>query len=55
MEPSNIGPHGNVYLEDYQQVSGDTPLLPFRKTAADFWSPNACRNTTGLGYAYPET
>jgi len=55
MEPSNIGPHGNVYLEDYQEVSGDTALLPFRKTAAEFWSPNACRNTTVLGYAYPET
>jgi len=55
MEPSNIGPHGNVYLEDYQEVSGDTDLLPFRKTAGEFWSPNACRNTTVLGYAYPET
>ncbi|KAE8841312.1 hypothetical protein HRS9122_05438 [Pyrenophora teres f. teres] len=55
MEPSNIGPHGNVYLEDYQEVNGDTDLLPFRKTPGEFWSPNACRNTTVLGYAYPET
>ncbi|KAI1583306.1 hypothetical protein PtrARCrB10_03282 [Pyrenophora tritici-repentis] len=55
MESSNIGPHGNVYLEDYQEVNGDTSLLPFRKTPGEFWTPNACRNTTVLGYAYPET
>ncbi|RMZ66918.1 tyrosinase [Pyrenophora seminiperda CCB06] len=55
METSNIGSHGNVYLEDYQEINGDTDLLPFRKTPNEFWSPNACRNTTVLGYAYPET
>ncbi|KAF1937431.1 tyrosinase [Clathrospora elynae] len=55
MEPSNIGPHGNVFLEDYQTVSADTPLLPFRKASGDFWTLNDCRETAVLGYAYPET
>jgi tyrosinase len=55
MESSTIGPHGNVYLEDNQVVDASTPLLPFRKTPGEFWTFNDCRNTTVLGYAYPET
>jgi hypothetical protein len=55
MEPSTIGPHGNVYLEDNQVVDASTPLLPFRKTPAEFWSFNDCRETAVLGYTYPET
>jgi tyrosinase len=55
MEPSTIGPHGNVYLEDNQVVDASTPLLPFRRTPGEFWTFNDCRDTTVLGYAYPET
>jgi tyrosinase len=55
MEKSNIGPQGNVYLEDYQTVDANTGLLPFRKTPGNFITFNDCRNTTVLGYAYPET
>jgi tyrosinase len=55
METSNIGSHGNVFLEDHQNVSADTELLPFRKTPGTFLTFNDCRNTTTLGYAYPET
>jgi tyrosinase len=55
METSNIGSHGNLFLEDYQNVSADTKLLPFRNTTGTFLTFNDCRNTTTLGYAYPET
>ncbi|KAI4688971.1 hypothetical protein J4E81_007688 [Alternaria sp. BMP 2799] len=55
MEKSSIGPHGNVYLDDYQDVDANTELLPFRKDPGKFMTFNDCRNTTVLGYAYPET
>jgi tyrosinase len=55
METSNIGPHGNVYLEDFQDVSADTALMPFRKAPGGFLTFNDCRDTTVFGYAYPET
>ncbi|KAF1830624.1 Di-copper centre-containing protein, partial [Decorospora gaudefroyi] len=55
MESSNIGPHGNVFLEDNQAVDANTPLLPFRKDGDSFWTFNDSRNTSVLGYAYPET
>jgi tyrosinase len=55
MEPSTIGPHGNVYLENNQVVDASTKLLPFRKTPGEFWTFNDCRETTVLGYVYPET
>ncbi|CAN9380981.1 unnamed protein product [Alternaria alternata] len=55
MQPSNIGPHGNVYLEDYQTVSADTELVPFKKAPGQFLTFNDCRNTSIFGYAYPET
>jgi tyrosinase len=55
MEPSTIGPHGNVYLENNQLVDASTKLLPFRKTPGEFWTFNDCRDTTVLGYTYPET
>ncbi|KAL1795189.1 hypothetical protein ACET3X_007005 [Alternaria dauci] len=55
MKPSNIGPHGNVYLEDFQTVSADTDLMPFRKAPGQFLTFNDCRNTTVFGYVYPET
>ena len=55
MTPSNIGPNGNVFLENDQTVTADTPLLPFRREWGDFWTTNSCRDTTVLSYAYPET
>ncbi|KAI4680296.1 uncharacterized protein J4E84_007944 [Alternaria hordeiaustralica] len=55
MEKSSIGPHGNVYLDDYQDVDANTELLPFKKDPGKFLTFNDCRNTTVLGYAYPET
>ena len=53
--PDNIGNSGNVFLEDEQMVDADTELLPFRKRDGGFWTTNDARNTTTLGYAYPET
>jgi tyrosinase len=55
MGTSNIGGNGNVFLTDYQDIDANTPLLPFRRTADAFWTMNDCRDTTVLGYAYPET
>ncbi|USP76847.1 uncharacterized protein yc1106_04121 [Curvularia clavata] len=55
MQPSNVGTQTNVFLADNQQITADTPLLPFRKDANTFWTTNACRDTTSLGYSYPET
>lgn len=52
---SNVGTQTNVFLADNQQISADTPLLPFRKDASSFWTTNACRDTASLGYTYPET
>lgn len=55
IESSNVGTNGNVFLENGQDVDGDTELLPFRKKSGSFWTTNDCRNTTVLGYAYSET
>lgn len=55
MQPTTIGTQGNVFLEDGQQITADTELIPFRKSPGAFWTTNDCRNTTVLGYAYPET
>ncbi|KAL6159798.1 hypothetical protein ACJQWK_06164 [Exserohilum turcicum] len=55
METSSIGNQGNVFLEDDQEISADTELLPFRQRPGKFWTTNECRDTAVLGYAYPET
>jgi tyrosinase len=55
MEPANVGDAGNVYLENYQTVDGNTELLPFRKSSGSFWTTNEIRSTETFGYAYPET
>ena len=51
----NIGNTGNVWLESDAKVDANTELLPFRKKSGGFWTTNDVRNTTTLGYAYPET
>ncbi|KAF2831707.1 Di-copper centre-containing protein [Ophiobolus disseminans] len=51
----NIGLTGNVFLLDNTNVDANTELLPFRKASGGFWTMNDARNTTTLGYAYPET
>jgi tyrosinase len=53
--PQDIGSAGNVWLENGQTVSADTPLLPFRKASGGFWTTNDARDTRSFGYAYPET
>ena len=36
-------------------TGADTPLTPFHRNAAgDFWTSNLVRNTSALGYTYPE-
>jgi hypothetical protein len=46
LNPENIGPNGNVFLEDYQIVDGDTQLLPFRKPDDNgFWTTNDVQDT----------
>jgi tyrosinase len=56
LNPENIGPNGNVFLEDNQIVDGDTQLLPFRKPDGNgFWTTNDVHDTRVFGYAYPET
>ncbi|KAF2847615.1 Di-copper centre-containing protein [Plenodomus tracheiphilus IPT5] len=55
MGRSNIGPNGNVYLEDDQYVNASTELLPFRRASGAFWTTTDCHDTKVLGYAYPET
>jgi tyrosinase len=54
MHSSNIGTQTNVFLSENQQISADTALLPFRRTPGSFWTTNECRDTTTLGYTYPE-
>jgi tyrosinase len=53
--PTNIGSNGNVWLEEGTTVDEKTLLLPFRKSSGSFWTTSDARNTTTLGYAYPET
>jgi tyrosinase len=55
MVPESIGLTGNFVLEDNQVVDGNTPLSPFWKSSDSFWTSNDVRDTTILGYAYPET
>jgi tyrosinase len=55
MVPESIGSTGNFYLADNQIVDGNTPLSPFWKSPDAFWTTNDARDTTVLGYAYPET
>ncbi|KAH9878874.1 hypothetical protein J1614_002309 [Plenodomus biglobosus] len=55
MGNSNIGPNGNVFLENDQDVNATTELIPFRRESGDFWTTKDCYDTKVLGYAYPET
>lgn len=54
MEPTNVGSHGNVFIENDEIVDADTPLLPFRKASGSFWTSNDSRDHTVFGYTYPE-
>ncbi|KAL6703737.1 hypothetical protein ACN47E_009118 [Coniothyrium glycines] len=54
MEPTSVGTHGNVFLEDHDVVDANTALLPFRKASGSFWTSNDCRDHTVFGYTYPE-
>ncbi|CBX95782.1 similar to tyrosinase [Plenodomus lingam JN3] len=55
MGTSNIGPNGNVFLENHQLVNDTTSLLPFRRANGAFWQTRDTYDTRVLGYAYPET
>ncbi|KAF2874672.1 hypothetical protein BDV95DRAFT_296302 [Massariosphaeria phaeospora] len=54
LDPSSTGQQ-NKFLAANTLVDATTPLLPFYKTSSTFWTTNDVRNTTALGYAYPET
>ncbi|KAI8940507.1 hypothetical protein NX059_004184 [Plenodomus lindquistii] len=55
MGSSDIGPNGNVFLENNQFVNETTDLIPFRRQSGRFWKTRDCYDTKVLGYAYPET
>ncbi|KAF2663037.1 Di-copper centre-containing protein [Lophiostoma macrostomum CBS 122681] len=54
-EPDNVGTAENSWIVQSQTVDAETPLLPFWNTPSSYWTTNGVRNTTVLGYAYPET
>ncbi|ORY14554.1 hypothetical protein BCR34DRAFT_599107 [Clohesyomyces aquaticus] len=54
IEPQTVK-DGTFTIEDNTVVDADTPLKPFWSTPAAFWTTNQVRDTTLLGYAYPET
>lgn len=45
----------NLWIDANTVLDADTPLLPFWRTPDSFWTTNEVRDTTVLGYAYPET
>lgn len=57
-----VEPQRSVYQTTFtldssseEPTGGDTPLTPFHRNAAgDFWTSNLVRDTTKLGYTYPE-
>lgn len=55
MRTSTIITNSNVYLEDGQLINSSTALLPFRDPSGAFWTTDSCKDTTSLGYVYPET
>lgn len=61
INPDNFLTPGNLQSSNCQWDAGQsknayTPLKPFKKdTAGDFWTSEDVRQTTVLGYNYPET
>ncbi|KAF2187121.1 Di-copper centre-containing protein [Zopfia rhizophila CBS 207.26] len=55
VEPKSVGYSGTFTIPDKTIVDADTPLSPFWNTPNTFWTTNGVRDTTVLGYAYPET
>ncbi|KAF2465062.1 tyrosinase [Lindgomyces ingoldianus] len=55
VEPRSVFSSGTYTIADNTVVDADTPLLPFWNTTTTFWTSNAVKDTTVLGYAYPET
>ncbi|KAF4628239.1 hypothetical protein G7Y89_g9909 [Cudoniella acicularis] len=45
---------GTWAIGEGELLTPDTPLAPFRKEAAKFWTSNDVREWTTLGYSYPE-
>ncbi|PSN59540.1 Di-copper centre-containing protein [Corynespora cassiicola Philippines] len=54
LAPSKLS-GGTLALPANSPIDADTPLAPFWRTQDSYWTTNAVRNTTALGYAYPET
>ncbi|KAF1999331.1 Di-copper centre-containing protein [Amniculicola lignicola CBS 123094] len=52
--PEILG-RGTYSIPDNSVFDADSPLPPFWRTESRFWTANDCRDTTTLGYAYPET
>ncbi|KAF2705035.1 Di-copper centre-containing protein [Pleomassaria siparia CBS 279.74] len=53
--PESVGPNSNFVISENQIVDGTTPLSPFWRDSKTFWTVDEVRDTTVLGYAYPET
>lgn len=50
-----VARNGNYWIADDSTTDANTPLLPFWLTPSSFWTTNDVRDSTVLGYAYPET
>ncbi|KAI0396742.1 common central domain of tyrosinase-domain-containing protein [Xylariaceae sp. FL0594] len=55
-KPADSDPEGGTWVTKPGEMEDvRTPLTPFYKQPGVFWDSNDVRDTTSLGYAYPET